>query len=87
MAFMGEWAVIEYKRLSGRKVKVWSFQSFSEAEVFRAKRLEFYRTIRLEKKRAFTPPLPKISNAEMDLFERIIEDSQLMALITRQFID
>ena len=83
---MGEWAVIEYQRSSGRRVKVWSFPSFSDAEVFRVKREEFYRNIGLEKKRAFTPALPKVSDAEMELSKRIIENPEWMRVIIRQFV-
>jgi hypothetical protein len=83
---VGEWVVIEYKRSSGRRIKLWSFPSFSDAEVFRVKRGEFYRTIGLEKKRTFTPALPRISDAEMELFERIIENPDWMSLIMHQFV-
>ena len=83
---MGEWAVIEYQRSSGRRVKLWSFPSFSDAEVFRVKREEFYRTLGLQKKRAFTAALPKISEAEMELFKRIIENPEWMNLIIHQFV-
>jgi hypothetical protein len=83
---VGEWAVIEYERSSGRRIRLWSFPSFSDAEVFRVKREEFYRIIGLEKKRNFTPALPKISETEMQLFERIIENPEWMSRITHQFI-
>lgn len=83
---MGEWAVIEYQRSSGRRVKLWSFPSFGDAEVFRVKREEFYRTIGLDEKRGFTAALPKISDAEMKLFKRIIENPEWMSLIIRQFV-
>jgi len=82
---MGEWIVVEYQRSSGRRVKTWSFPSFNNAEVFRANREEFYRTIGLEKKRAFTPAIPKISEAEILLFQRIIENPEWMNLIIQQF--
>ena len=83
---MGEWAVIEYERSSGRRIRLWTFSSFSDAEVFRVKREEFYRTIGLEKKRNFTPALPKISDTEMKLFERIIENPDWMSRIKHQFV-
>jgi len=83
---LGEWAVIEYATASGRKIKSWSFPSFSEAEVFRSKRMEFYRTIGLDKKRHFTPALPRISAGEMELFERIIENPKWMRRIRHQFV-
>jgi len=83
---MGEWAVIEYERSSRRRVRLWSFPSFNAAEIFRVKRKEFYRTIGLEKERAFSPALPKISEAEMELFERIIENPEWMNLIMQQLV-
>jgi hypothetical protein len=83
---MGEWLVVEYQRSSHRKVKSWSFPSFNDAEVFRIKREEFYRTIGLEKKRAFTHAMPKISEAEIELFQRIIENPEWMSLVIRQFV-
>ena len=83
---MGEWAVIEYSTKSGRKIKLWSFPSFSEAEAFRSERTELYRTIGLDKKRHFTPALPRISVGEMELFERIIENPEWMRRIRHQFV-
>jgi hypothetical protein len=83
---MGEWAVIEYERYSRRKVKEWIFPSFNAAELFRVKREEFYRTIGLEKRRALSPALPKISEAEMELFERIIENPEWMSVIMQQLV-
>jgi hypothetical protein len=82
---VGQWAVIEYEHSSGRTVKLWSFPSFSDAEVFRLKREEFYRTVGFETTR-FTPPLPKISDAEMELFETIIKNPRLMRHIMHQFV-
>jgi hypothetical protein len=84
---MGEWSVIEYERPSGRRIQLWSFPSFHDAQVFRTERKEFYRTIGLEKERALTAAVPRISGAEMELFERIIENPEWMNLITRQFVD
>lgn len=83
---MGEWIVVEYHVSSGRKIKVWAFHSFIDAETFRLKRMEFYRTIGLEKKRHLTPSLPRISAAEMELFERIIQNPKWMGQIRRQFV-
>jgi hypothetical protein len=82
---VGEWAVIEYERSSGRRIKLWSFPSFRDAEVFRVKREEFYRTIGFENERDLTPALPKVSDAEMELFERIIENPEWMSRIMHQF--
>ena len=83
---MGEWVVVEYQRSSRRKVKLWSFPSFKDAEVFRIKREEFYRTIGLEKKRAFTRAMPKISDAEIELFQKIVENPEWMRLVIHQFV-
>lgn len=83
---MGEWVVIEFRRSSGRRVKLWSFPSFNDAEAFRIKREEFYRTIGLEKKRAFTQAMPKISDAEIELFQRIVENPEWMSLVIHQMV-
>jgi len=82
---VGEWTVIEYERSSGRRIWQWSFPSFKDAEVFRVKREEFYRTVGFEKKRHFTPALPRVSDAEMKLFERIIENPEWMSRIVHSF--
>jgi hypothetical protein len=86
VGFVGEWAVIEYERPSGRMIWQWSFPSFTDAEVFRVNREEFYRTIGFEKKRQFTPALPRVSDVEMELFERIIENPEWMSRIVHQFV-
>ena len=83
---LGEWAVIEYATGSGRKIKLWSFLSFDEAEIFRSHRMEFYRTIGFDKKRHFTPARPRVSDGEMELFERIIENPKWMRRIRQQFV-
>jgi hypothetical protein len=83
---LGEWLVIEYATASGRKIKSWSFPNFNEAEVFRSERMEFYRTVGLDKKRHLTPALPRISDGEMELFERIIENPEWMRRIRHQFV-
>ena len=83
---VGEWTVIEYERASGRRIWQWNFPSFTDAEVFRVKREGFYRTIGFEKKRHFTPALPRVSDAEMELFERIIENPEWMSRIVHQFV-
>ena len=83
---LGEWVVLEYERSSHRKIRLWSFQSFSEAEEFRLKRKEFYRIIGLEKKWVLAPALPNISRAEMELFERIIEKPEWLSRIMHQFV-
>ena len=78
--------MIEYERSSRRRIKLWSFPSFTDAELFRVKREEFYRTICLEKKHAFSHALPQISRAEMELFERIIKNPEWMSQIVNQFV-
>ena len=83
---LGEWVVLEYERSSHRRIQLWSFQSFSEAEEFRLKRKEFYRIIGLEKKRVLAPALPSISRAEMELFERILTTPEWLNRIMRQFV-
>jgi len=83
---VSEWTVIEYEPSSGRKITVWSFPSFREADAFRQIREEFYRTIGLEGKRGFTPALPKISDAEMELFERIIQNPAWMNRIMHRLV-
>ena len=82
---LGEWIVLEYERSSHREIR-WSFRSFSEAEEFRFKRKEFYRIIGLEKKRALAPALPEISETEMELFERILENPEWLSRIMHQFV-
>jgi len=80
---VGEWTVIEYELSSGHEITMWNFTSFTEAETFRHRRQEFYRTIGLEKKRDLTKALPKISDAEMELFEKIIQNPEWMSRITQ----
>lgn len=82
---VGEWAVIEYEASSGRKITMWTFPSFTDAEAFRQMRVEFYRTIGLEK-RDFTPALPRISDAEMELFEKIIQNPEWMSRVMHQLV-
>jgi len=83
---LGEWIVREYERSSRRKIRLWSFRSFSEAEEFRFKRKEFYEILGLEKKRVLAEPLPAISQPEMELFERILANPEWLSLIMRQFV-
>jgi hypothetical protein len=83
---VGEWIVTEYECPSGHRITAWSFPSFTDAETFRLRRKEFYRTIGFDKKRNFTLALPKISDAEMKLFEGIINNPEWMSHIRRQFI-
>ena len=83
---MGEWTIIEYEPSSGRKITVWNFPSFTDAERFRRTRIEFYRSLGVQKKRNLTPALPKISDAEMELFEKIIQDPEWMGRIMHQLV-
>jgi len=83
---LGEWVVLEYERSSHRKIRLWSFRSFSEAEEFRFKREEFYQIIGLEKKRVLAAALPDISQAEMQLFERILANPEWLSQIMHQFV-
>ena len=83
---MGEWAVIEYESSSGRTITTWNFPSFTDAEAFRRARQEFYRAINVEKQRMFTAALPLISDAEMGLFEKIIENPEWMSRILHELV-
>jgi len=83
---VSEWTVIEYETSSGRKITVWSFPSFADAERFRHMRKEFYRSIGVDRKRGLTPALPKISDAEMELFERIIQNPTWMNRIKHRLV-
>jgi len=83
---LGEWVVNEYERSTHRKIKSWSFRSFNEADEFRFKREEFYRTIGLDKKRVLAAASPDISNVEMELFERIVTNPDWLNRIMRKFV-
>ena len=83
---LGEWVVNEYERTTHRKIKSWSFRSFSEAEEFRFKRAEFYRVIGLDKKRLLAAASPDISNVEMELFEMIVTNPDWLNRIMRKFV-
>jgi hypothetical protein len=85
VSILGKWVVLEYARPSARKIMLWSFRSFNEAVEFRLKREEFYRNIGLDRKRGLTPPSPKISREEMEMFEEIVEDPELLRRVRRQF--
>jgi len=82
---LGKWVVLEYERPSARKIKLWSFQSFSEAEEFRLKRKELYRMIGLDKRRRLTRAFPEISRAEMELFEEIVGNPKLLRRVKNEF--
>jgi hypothetical protein len=83
---LGEWTVVEYEPFSGRRITMWDFPSFGDAEAFRRMRMGFYRSIGFEKIRDLTPALPKISDAEMKLFETIIQNPAWMTQIMHQFV-
>ena len=83
---LGEWAIIEYESSNGRKITTWNFPNFMDAERFRRTRQEFYQSISLQEKRHLTPALPLISDAEMELFEKIIENPEWMSRIMRQLV-
>ena len=87
LEILGDWLVLEYERSSARKVSTWKFRSFSEAEEFRVKRSEFYRTIGLSKRRRLTAPRPKISRAEMELFQEIVSNPRLLRRAKDQFVN
>ena len=83
---MGEWTIVEYEPSSGRMITTWSFPSFKDAEAFRIARQEFYRSINAEKQQALTPALPLISDAEMELFEKIVANPEWMSRILHQLV-
>jgi hypothetical protein len=83
---LGEWAIIEYESSTGRKITTWNFPNFTDAEKFRRTRQEFYQSISLHKKRHLTPALPLISDAEMELFKKIIENPEWMSRIMHQLV-
>jgi hypothetical protein len=76
---------MEYERSSARWIKLWRFQDFFEAEEFRRRREEFYRTIGLDKERGFTRALPEISKGEIDMFNEIIQNPDLLYHVMRIF--
>jgi hypothetical protein len=84
-SILGKWVVLEYEHPSARKIRLWSFQSFGEAEEFRLKREELYRMIGLDKKRRLTHAFPEISRAEMELFEEILGNPELLRKVRHQF--
>jgi len=83
---MGEWTIVEYEPSSGRMITAWNFPSFKDAEAFRSARQEFYRSINVEKQQALTSALPLISDAEMELFEKIVTNPEWMSRIRHQLV-
>ena len=82
---MGLWKVVEYKRSTNRTIKVWRFQSFSEADGFRQRREELYGMVGLVAGLGLSKALPEISKLEVDLFKKIVENPELLDHVMRSF--
>jgi len=82
---LGKWKVLEYERPSARKLTSWSFPNFNEAEQFRLEREEFYRSIGLDHKRRLTSPVPEISREEIEMFEEILKNPELLRRVQHKF--
>jgi len=82
---LSKWAVVERNLRSGRTLKAWKFESFSEAEKFYEKRSEFYQMMGLDRKHALSLPIPKITREEMELFEDILKNPQLLRRVKQHF--
>ena len=67
------------------EMKAWRFQNYEEAEEFRKKRKELYRSIGLDRERTLTEPLPEISGGEFDLFMKILQTPELLDHVRRTF--
>jgi len=61
------------------------FPTFAEADDFLRKRQEFYKSIGLDKERSFTTPSPEVSQAEIELLEKIMNDPELLESIKRRW--
>ena len=79
------WNVLEYDRTSSREIRSWTFQTFAEADDFLRKRQEFYKAIGLDKERSFTTPSPEVSQEEIELLEKIMNDPELLESIKRRW--
>ena len=79
------WNVLEYDRASSREIRSWNFSTFAEADDFRRNREEFYRSIGLDKERAFTKPSPEVSQEEIELLEKIMKDPEFLEGIKRRW--
>jgi hypothetical protein len=77
------WNVLEIDRASSQEVKSWTFPTFAEAEHFRLNRQELYKSIGLDQERSFTTPSPEVSQEEIELLEKIINDPELLESIKR----
>jgi arsenate reductase-like glutaredoxin family protein len=79
------WNVLEYDRTSSQEIRSWTFQTFAEADDFLRKRQEFYKAIGLDKERSFTTPSPEVSQEEIELLEKIMNDPELLESIKRRW--
>jgi hypothetical protein len=81
------WNVLEYDRTSSQEIRSWTFPTFAEADAFRRNRQEFYKSIGLDKERTFTTPSPEVSQEEIELLEKIMNDPELLESIKRRWGD
>ena len=82
---MGLWKVVEYERSTNRTIKVWRFQSFREADAFRQRREEVYAMVGLDATNGLSKALPEISKLEVDAFQKIMENPELLGHVMRSF--
>jgi len=79
------WNVLEYDPTSSQEIRSWTFPTFAEADDFRRNRQEFYKSIGLDKERSFTTPSPEVSQEEIELLEKIMNDPELLESIKRRW--
>ena len=79
------WNVLEYDRTSSHEIRSWTFPTFAEADDFRRNRQEFYRSIGLDKERSLTTPSPEVSQEEIEMLEKIMNDPELLESIKRRW--
>jgi len=79
------WNVLEYDSTSSQEIRSWTFPTFAEADDFRRNRQEFYKSIGLDKERSFTTPSPEVSQEEIELLEKIMNDPELLESIKRRW--
>jgi len=79
------WNVLEYDRTSSQEIRSWTFPSFAEADDFRRNRQEFYKSIGLDKQRSLTTPSPEVSQEEIELLKKIMNDPELLEGIKRRW--
>jgi len=82
---LGLWKVVEYEHFTARTIRVWCFQGFNEADQFRRDRVGLYASVGLCEERGFTEPSPEISESEMDMFTKIIENPEFLDHVMRTF--